>query len=188
MVDIGDGGPVICIFGSYSASGADGLYKQAYEIGYGLAKAGYVVCNGGYGGTMEASAKGAKDAGGSTIGVTCTIFRDKGGGPLQVNSYIDREVPYGDLFSRIDAMMRMSAGYVVLAGGTGTLSEFSIVWEFVCKKMIEPRPIFLVGDYFKPVVDRILAERPRYGQHLYCVECAEEILLQVAGLIPIERE
>jgi len=134
-----DNRPIVCIFGSYGAKPGSPLYDLAYRIGHALAGAGYVVCNGGYGGTMEASARGAKDAGGNTIGVTCTVFRDASGRGLKANPCIDKEVPYDNLLARIEAMMRMSAGYVVLEGGTGTLSEFSIVWEYVCKRMIEPR-------------------------------------------------
>ena len=43
---------------------------------------------------------------------------------------------------RIDKMMQMSAGYVFLEGGTGTLSELGLVWEYVAKGLIDPRPIF----------------------------------------------
>jgi len=170
-----DGRLIISVFGSYSPKPSEPLYKLAYEIGHGLAGAGFVVCNGGYAGTMEASAKGAKDAGGNTIGMTCSVFRDRRGQPLQANRYIDREIPHEDLLARIEAMMRMSAGYVVLEGGTGTLAEFGIVWEFVCKKMIDPRPIFVVGDFYRPLIERILAARPNHGKHLYCVETADEI-------------
>jgi uncharacterized protein (TIGR00725 family) len=168
--------PIICVFGSYAPQPDEPLYQQAYDIGYGLAKAGYDVCNGGYAGTMAASAKGAKDAGGSVIGVTCTFFKDATGQPLQPNPYIDREIPHNHLLRRIENMMLMSAGYVVLEGGTGTLAEFGIVWEYVCKRLTDPRPIFVVGDYWRPVVDRILAVRPNNGRHLHCVDTVDEII------------
>ena len=176
MTTTPDGPPVICIFGSSSRRPGGPLYEQAYAIGHALAEAGYVVANGGYGGIMAASAKGAKDAGGSTIGITCTIFRTARGQPLKPNRYIDREIPRDDPLSRIDRMIRMSAGYVVLEGGTGTLSEFGLIWEYVAKGLIAPRPIFVVGDFWKPVVDRILAARPRHGRNVHCVQTAEQIV------------
>ena len=78
MTEVSDDRPGICIFGSYEPRAGEALYELAYDIGRGLAEAGYNVCNGGYNGTMEASAKGARDGGGSTIGVTCSIFFDPG--------------------------------------------------------------------------------------------------------------
>jgi len=168
--------PIICLFGSYSPQPGEPLYEQAYAIGHALARSGYVVCNGGYDGTMEASHKGAKEAGGSTIGVTCAVFSDYRGKPLKANRYVDREIHIDNVLQRIDSMMRMSAGYVVLEGGTGTLSELGIVWEYVAKRLIDPRPIFFMGDFWRPLVDRVLAVRPKSGSHVHCVREAHEIV------------
>jgi uncharacterized protein (TIGR00730 family) len=171
-----NGQPIISIFGSYSPGPGEPLYEQAYRVGHALASAGYVVCNGGYDGTMEASAKGAKAAGGATIGVTCCVFNDYRGVPLKANRWIDREICAENIFSRIETMMRMSAGFVVLEGGTGTLSEFGIVWEYVCKGLIEPRPIFVLGNFWRPLVERIRSVRAKSCKHVYCVGEAEEII------------
>lgn len=168
---------IICIFGSYSPEPGHPEYEQAYAIGHSLASAGFVVCNGGYDGTMAASARGAKEAGGSTIGVTCNIFGDYRGKPLEANPWIDREIAHPALLSRIEAMMTMSAGYVVLPGGTGTLAELAIVWEFVAKKLIAPRPIICVGDFWKVTIDAVTAVRPKHAKHIYFVESAEEVML-----------
>lgn len=176
--------PVICIFGSYAPKPGEPLYEQAYSVGHALARAGYIVANGGYDGTMRASAKGAKDAGGTTIGVTCTIFSNSRGQRLQANPHIDREIEHADLLARIREMMEMSAGYVMLEGGTGTLSEFGIVWEFVAKGLIKPRPIFVVGDFWLPLVDRILSVRPKHGKHIHRVETPEEIVEIAARTVP----
>ena len=175
-----NGGPVSSIFGSYSPKPGEPLYEQAYKIGRALGAAGYVVCNGGYDGTMEASAKGAKAAGGTTIGVTCRIFSDYRGIPLQANRWIDREICSDNIFNRIDMMMRLSAGFVVLEGGTGTLTEFGIVWEYVCKGLMPARPIMVVGDFWRPLVERIRSVRAKSCKHVYCVNGPEEIV-RIAG-------
>ena len=65
---------IITVFGSYEPTEGSAQYAQAYQVGYELAKAGFVLANGGYAGTMEASAKGAKQAQGATIGVSCRAF------------------------------------------------------------------------------------------------------------------
>lgn len=175
MTPTPDRHPIVCLFGSYSPKPGEPQFELAYQIGYVLATAGFTVANGGYDGTMLASAKGAKDAGGSTIGVTCAVFSDYRGRPLKANPYIDHEIPHDTLFGRIDAMLRMSAGYVVLEGGTGTLAEFALAWEHVAKGLITPRPIFVLGDFWQPLIDRLVAARPRHAQHLHLVHTAEQI-------------
>jgi hypothetical protein len=175
---------IISLFGSYSPVPGDALYEQAYQLGFGLASAGYVVANGGYDGTMEASAKGAKDAGGTTLGVTCNIFSDYRGKPLEANGYIDHEIAHDQLLDRIEALRDMSAGFVFLEGGTGTLCEFGIVWEFVAKKLMAPRPIFVLGDFWRPMVDRILSVRPKHGQHVHCFDSVDALVDKARELIP----
>ena len=181
-----NGRPIITIFGSYAPAAGEPLYEQAYAIGHALARAGYVVCNGGYDGTMEASHKGARDAGGTTIGVTCSIFNDYRGQPLKPNRFCDREFTSCDPFERIQTMLRISAGYVVLEGGTGTLSELAIVWEHVAKGLIAPRPIFFMGDFWRAMVDRLIAVRPKSGKYVHLVESPEEIVRLAREAIPTQ--
>jgi hypothetical protein len=184
-----NGEPVICLFGSYSPKPGHEVWQLAYRIGRALAAAGYVVANGGYDGIMEASAKGAKDAGGRTIGVTCSVFSPYRSQGLTANPYIDQEIHFDNVLDRIMAMIRMSSGYVVLPGGTGTLSEFGLVWEYVCKGLIEPRPIFVVGDFWRPMVERLIEDRPRSGKHVYLVETAHQIVELAARTVrPLKHE
>jgi predicted Rossmann-fold nucleotide-binding protein len=70
----------------------------------------------------------------------------------------------------------MSAGYVVLEGGTGTLTELAIVWEHVCKNLISPRPVFVVGEFWKPTVELLVAARPKCGLHVHQVTSPNEIV------------
>jgi uncharacterized protein (TIGR00730 family) len=177
--------PIICVFGSYDPKPGEPAFELAYDIGYQLALAGYDICNGGYEGTMLASAKGARDGGGSTVGVTCSVFETSPGQPLQPNEYIDKEIPSDNVLDRIRVMMDISAGFVVLPGGTGTLSEFAIVWEFVAKKMIEPRPIIALAPFWTPIVEAITAARPKHGKHVHGVETAEAIVEIAKREIPI---
>jgi len=176
--------PIVSIFGSYAPQPGEPLYEQAYRIGLELGKAGYTVCNGGYDGTMDASARGAKEAGTSTIGVTCSVFNDYRGRPLQANGHIDTEYTSDNIFDRIRKMMEISAGYVVLEGGTGTLTEFSIVWEFVCKKMMPTAPIFVVGDFWRPVIGCIRNVRPQHCRHVHEVSTAGEIVEILNRYVP----
>lgn len=169
-------GRIVTVFGSYSPKPGEPLYELAYTVGRELAAAGYVVCNGGYDGTMEASCKGAKDAGGRTIGVTCDIFSDYRGVPLRANKYVDEEIAHKDLMTRIQAMMDLGRAYVVLEGGTGTLTEFAIVWEYVCKGLLDRRPIVAVGEFWTPVVETIRRTRPKSAAFVRIAPTAAEVV------------
>ncbi len=144
--------PTITVFGSSRPCEGELEYRQAYEVGSMLARAGFVICNGGYGGTMEASARGAKEAGGTTIGVTVAAFR------RDANRWIDREIRTGTLVERIQRLVELGDAYVVLKGGTGTLLELAYVWEFINKGLIPEKPIVVVGDFWNGVVATLREE------------------------------
>ncbi|MHC4174601.1 MAG: LOG family protein, partial [Planctomycetota bacterium] len=114
----------ITIFGTSRAGPGDSAYTLAYETGKLLAEAGFTIANGGYGGTMLAAANGAAEAGGTIIGVTCSAFKNN-----KANEYITREIMTGSLDERLDMLIKLGQGYVVLPGGTGTLLELAKVWE-----------------------------------------------------------
>jgi len=146
----------ITIFGTAKAVPGDSAYELAYETGKMLAQAGFTIANGGYGGTMLAAAKGAAEAGGEIIGVTCSAFK----GSI-ANEYITREIVADSLDERLDTLIKLGQGYVVLPGGTGTLLELAKVWELKNKGFLEAdKPIILVGGFWKPLVDLIAAGDP----------------------------
>lgn len=99
---------VISIFGTSKASPDSAAYKTAYELGERLAQAGFAIANGGYGGTMFASAEAASKAGGEVIGVTCTAFK-RG----RANEYINREISTSSLNKRLNKLIELGDGYVV---------------------------------------------------------------------------
>ena len=144
---------VITVFGSSAVREGEPAYAQALELGAAIARAGWVLCNGGYGGTMEATARGAKSEGGTTIGVTCRLFRS------QPNPYLDEQIVAANLSERIDMLVSRADGFVVLPGGTGTLAELAVTLEMVSKGFGRARPVVLLGPYWYPVVE--LADRER---------------------------
>ncbi|MCP4375153.1 MAG: hypothetical protein GY794_03080, partial [bacterium] len=146
---------VITVFGSNDASDGDEDFLRAHEVGKTIARLGYQLANGGYGGTMEASARGAKSLGGRTVGVTCSIWKS------EPNPYIDREIKTSSLLERLDTLTKTgTSGYVVLPGGTGTLVELAYVWELMAKGLLERRAIVCVGDFWEPVLEMMRLERP----------------------------
>ena len=98
-----DSNHTIVIFGSSGPGPGTAGYVQAYDLGKALALAGYRIANGGYGGTMAACAQGAKEAGGSTTGVTCEIFGRSG-----PNQWIDQEIKTRDLSQRLETLINLA--------------------------------------------------------------------------------
>ncbi len=144
--------PVVTIFGSARVLPGEPEYAAAQHLGNLLAASGFVICNGGYAGVMEASARGAKEAGGTTIGVT---FPSLG---RSANRWIDREIPEPDLPRRLLKLVELGNAYVILKGGTGTLLELACVWEFLNKGLMPERPAIILGPFWRSVVGTLKEE------------------------------
>ncbi|MGE5139818.1 MAG: LOG family protein [Rudaea sp.] len=165
-------GKKIAIFGGSRVPRESGQYAEAYRVGALLAEAGFIVVNGGYSGSMEASAKGAREAGGRVIGVTSAFF------PMnEINSFVDEEVPTDDLYNRIRELVIQSDAYIVLRGSIGTLAELMVSWNI---STIDPhfdRPILLLGESWKNVIrtfQESLDVKPEHVEHLLFAATPEE--------------
>ena len=130
---------IIAVFGSGQIKADDPAYEGAYQTGYAIAQAGFDICNGGYAGTMEASAHGAKEAGGKTIGIISSELGSV------ANRWIDEVRVLPTWRERLFALVDIAKGYVILDGATGTLLEFSTVWEMANKKF-HSKPVVIVGS------------------------------------------
>jgi len=160
------GKKIITIFGTGKANPKDSAYMLAYQTGSLLAQAGFTIANGGYGGTMLAAAKGAAEAGGEIIGVTCSAFKES-----CANEYITREIVARSLDERLDTLIKLGEGYVVLPGGTGTLLELAKVWELKNKGFLKAdRPIILVGEFWKPLLDLVVTDDPNSSRYIRCAD------------------
>jgi uncharacterized protein (TIGR00730 family) len=136
----------VTVFGSSRPRSGDPHYDEAQQLGAALASKGFVVCSGGYAGVMEAVSRGAKEAGGKTLGVTAKFFR------AQANRWVDEEIRVDTWDERMFELIRRGDGYVVCPGGTGTLVEFSVVWEMINKGVMKKKPIVSLGDFWTPVI------------------------------------
>ena len=168
MDDQGDN--VVCVFGSGDAVEGDEHYAVARAVGRALAELGCVVANGGYGGTMEASARGAVQAGASTIGVTCSIWSS------QPNRYITRRIDTSSLDRRVATLIEIGrGGYVCLPGATGTLVELATVWEMMVKKLLPRRPLVCVGGFWRPLVDMMVSQRGPSGDFVAIADAPADL-------------
>jgi uncharacterized protein (TIGR00730 family) len=160
----------ITIFGTSRAKHGDLSYTLAYEMGRILAQAGFTIVNGGYGGTMEAAAKGAAEAGGKIIGVTCSAFKSS-----TANKYVTDTIISSSLDERLDTLIRLGQAYVVLPGGTGTLLELAKIWELKNKGFLEMnKMIILIGGFWRPLVDLIATDEPDSGKYIKLADSPEQ--------------
>ncbi len=143
---------IVTIFGSSIPEENSPEYATAYACGRILAEEGMTICNGGYAGTMEASAKGAFEAGGNTIGITVSTWLRK------PNRWIRQEFSMPTLFERIVKLVEMGNAYVILPGGSGTLLELACVLELVNKGAMRQKPIVLVGNFWDGVLQSLRRE------------------------------
>jgi len=141
---------IITIFGTGRTKSGDEIFNLASRTGRLLAQAGFTIANGGYGGTMLAAAEGARLAGGEVVGVTCSAFGGK------ANEYISREIVTASLDKRLDKLIELGAGYVVLPGGTGTLLELAMIWELKNKGFLQQdKPVIIIGDFWKELINTV---------------------------------
>jgi uncharacterized protein (TIGR00730 family) len=142
----------VTIFGSSLPGEGTEIYQQAQYLGRRLAEAGFAVCNGGYAGLMEASARGARESGGHTIGVTCSIWTST------PNRWIAEEVRTPTFMERLQTLIERGDAYIVLPGGTGTLAELALVWEMMNKSSLSQsvggrKPLVVMAPYWQPVIE-----------------------------------
>lgn len=140
---------IITVFGSSRPREGDSHYALARELGAGLASRGFAVCSGGYSGVMEAVSRGAKDAGGSTIGIVSEFFT------ARANRWIDEVVSVKTWQDRLFSLVETGSGYVACPGGTGTLVELSVVWEMLNKRVMRAKPFVTVGHFWQPIIERV---------------------------------
>jgi uncharacterized protein (TIGR00730 family) len=137
---------IVTIFGGSKCREGDPEYTQALRVGALLADSGFTVCTGGYAGVMEAASRGAHERGGRVLGITMNQFKS------QPNRYLTEKVPSEHFYERLQRLITQSVGYVALRGGMGTVTELSLVWNKLQTRVLDPRPLVLLGDCWPPVV------------------------------------
>lgn len=140
---------IVAVYGSAAPAPGTTLYQSALELGRLLAQAGYTVMTGGYIGTMEAVSRGAVEAGGTTLGVTCAeIEQYRPGG---ANPWVQQEIRTQTLLERLEVLTRQPDAMIALPGGIGTLCEISLALNLMVITPGAPKPFILIGDGWEKV-------------------------------------
>ncbi len=142
-------GPCVTVFGSARITEEHPFYELARRVGHGLSQMGFTVITGGGPGLMEAANRGAKEAGGFSVGCNIQLPHEQ-----QPNRYLDRWVTLRYFFIRKVMLVKYSYAFIVMPGGLGTMDELFEALTLIQTKKIQSFPIVLMGiDYWQPLVD-----------------------------------
>lgn len=152
-------GPCVTVFGSARFGETHRYYRLTQRVGALLAKAGFTVMTGGGPGIMEAANRGAKDAGGRSIGCNIVLPMEQ-----YANPYLDKMIEFDHFFVRKTMLIKYSYAFIVMPGGFGTLDELFEAATLIQTGKIRDFPIVLMGrDYWRPLLEQFhgpfLAER-----------------------------
>jgi uncharacterized protein (TIGR00725 family) len=150
----------ITIFGGSQPQPGTKAYDEAYRLGKMLAERGHAVLTGGYIGTMEAVSKGASEAGGHVIGVTCVEIENWR--PIGANAWVKEERRKQTLMERLQELISGCDAAIALPGGPGTLTEISLMWNLLVVESLPPRPLVLVGDGWQSIFHQVFEATGNY--------------------------
>ena len=140
-------GPCVTVFGSARTPETHPFYALAREMGRGLTRLGFTVMSGGGPGIMEAANRGAREAGGHSVGCAIRLPKEQ-----DVNGYMDRFVVCDHFFVRKTLLLKYSYAFVVMPGGMGTLDELFEALTLIQTGKISNFPVVLMGvDYWAPL-------------------------------------
>ena len=146
-------GPCVTVFGSARFGEDNPYYAKARAIGVGLAEAGFGVMTGGGPGIMEAANRGAKDAGGVSIGCNIILPQEQ-----KANRYCDKVVTFRYFFIRKVMLVKYSYAFVAMPGGFGTFDELFETLTLMQTGKIQNFAVVLMGtEYWEPLL-RLLRE------------------------------
>ncbi|MFP6583902.1 MAG: TIGR00730 family Rossman fold protein [Candidatus Hydrogenedentota bacterium] len=134
-------GTCVTCFGSARFPSDHEYYKLARVTGQLLAEAGLTVMTGGGPGIMEASNRGAREAGGRSLGCNIKLPVEQ-----QPNPYLDKWITFRHFFVRKVMLIKYSSALIVFPGGFGTLDEVFETATLIQTGTIKRFPIVMMGD------------------------------------------
>jgi hypothetical protein len=136
-------GPCVTVFGSARFPEGHPWYELAREVGRAIAREGWTVMTGGGPGIMEAASRGAREAGGPSVGCSIALPREQ-----KPNPYLDRFVEFEHFFVRKVMLVKYSHAFVVLPGGFGTMDEVFETLTLAQTGKIHALPVVAMGSSY----------------------------------------
>ena len=144
-------GPCVTVFGSARIADGTPDYELARRVGTEMSRLGFTVMTGGGPGIMQAANRGAKDAGGFSVGCTINLPREK-----HANPYLDVSVDFRYFFVRKVMLVKYSYAFIVMPGGFGTLDELFEALTLIQTAKIHDFPMVVMGtDYWSSLVAQL---------------------------------
>jgi uncharacterized protein (TIGR00730 family) len=143
----------ISVFGGSHPQPDSPAYAEARTLGKLLAQAGHTVLTGGYIGTMEAVSRGAAEAGGHVIGVTCDDL--EAWRTVKPNVWVQEERRFATMQERLNELVKACDAAIALPGGPGTLTEIALTWNLMIVHSMPPKPLILMGAGWKSMVESL---------------------------------
>lgn len=179
-------GPCVTVFGSARFTEDQPYYQLARKVGASLARAGFTVMTGGGPGIMEAANRGAKEAGGYSVGCNIALTHEQ-----RPNPYLDRWITFRHFSVRKMMLTKYSYAFIAMPGGFGTLDELFQTATLIQTGKIKDFPLVLMGrDYWQPLIeflqDRLVAERTIDREdlsRLLVTDSAEQTVESIAEIV-----
>lgn len=144
-------GPCITFFGSARFGENHEYYKLTQRIAGELARLGFTIMTGGGPGLMEAANRGAKEAGGRSIGCNIKLPVEQ-----MPNPYLDKWVSIRQFFVRKILLVKYSYAFIVMPGGYGTMDEYFEALTLIQTRKIKDFPIIIFRrDFHHELVEHI---------------------------------
>ena len=148
-------GPCVTVFGSARLKEGHPWYEKTRELAGEISRLGFTVMTGGGPGIMEAANRGAKEAGGTSVGINIILPHEQ-----HVNPWLDASVDMRYFFTRKTLLLKYSYAFVVMPGGLGTMDELFEALTLIQTKKLHQFPVILFGvDYWTPMMSAILRMR-----------------------------
>ena len=146
--------PAVTVFGSARVRDDDPVYASARALAARFAERGWAVVTGGGPGVMEAANRGARDAGGLSVGFNIQLPHEQAG-----NAYVDLSLTFRHFYARKTMFVKAAEGFVVFPGGFGTADELFEALTLIQTGKVLHFPVVLVGsDYWGELLDWVRGE------------------------------
>ena len=152
-------GPCVTVFGSARFGPDHSYYALGREVGKEIARTGFTTMTGGGPGIMEAANRGAREAGGRSIGCNIQLPAEQ-----KPNAYMDEWVTFEHFYVRKVMLVKYSYAFIALPGGYGTLDEiFELITLIQTAKLSNFPVVLMPTEFWAPLVDFIREQLAHHG-------------------------
>jgi uncharacterized protein (TIGR00730 family) len=158
---LADVGPAVSIFGSARVGRRNRYYGAARRLAAELSRQGFAIITGGGPGIMEAANRGAKEAGGLSIGANIQLPFEQG-----INEYVDLGMEFRYFFVRKTMFVKYAEAFVIFPGGFGTLDELFEALTLIQTGKVRHFPVVLYGNDYWDGMMKWIREKPLYEEKI----------------------